>query len=77
MPFLFGCLSRELKMADWSPLSLLAPLLQTLSLKVEGTRKLQLRAFEHDVSYIAVFHTSTQGYQKAVRRLVVGKRTTK
>lgn len=31
-------------------------LLQTLSLKVEGTRKLQLRAFEHDVSYIAVFH---------------------
>lgn len=33
-----------------------SPLLQTLSLKVEGTRKLQLRAFEHDVSYIAVFH---------------------
>ena len=31
-------------------------LLQTLNLKVEGTRKLQLRAFEHDVSYIAVFH---------------------
>jgi putative transposase len=31
-------------------------LLQTLSLKVDGTRKLQLRAFEHDVSYIAVFH---------------------
>lgn len=31
-------------------------LLQTLNLKVKGTRKLQLRAFEHDVSYIAVFH---------------------
>lgn len=31
-------------------------LLQALNLKVEGTRKLQLRAFEHDVSYIAVFH---------------------
>lgn len=31
-------------------------LLQTLNLKVEGTRKLQLRAFEHDVSHIAVFH---------------------
>lgn len=33
-----------------------SPLLQTLNVKVEGTRKLQLRAFEHDVSYIAVFH---------------------
>lgn len=33
-----------------------SPLLQTLSHKVEGTRKLQLRAFEHDVGYIAVFH---------------------
>lgn len=31
-------------------------LLQTLNVKVEGTRKLQLRAFEHDVGYIAVFH---------------------
>lgn len=33
-----------------------SPLLQTLKEKVEGTRILQLRAFEHDVSYIAVFH---------------------
>lgn len=33
-----------------------SPLLQSLNLKVEGTRKLQLRAFEHDVGYIAVFH---------------------
>lgn len=31
-------------------------LLQTLKIKVEGTRKLQLRAFEHDVGYISVFH---------------------
>lgn len=33
-----------------------SPLLQTLRHKKEGTRKLQLRAFEHDISYIAVFH---------------------
>jgi putative transposase len=36
--------------------------LQTLSLKVEGTRKLQLRAFEHDVSHIAVFHPDLKEY---------------
>ncbi|MCW2313709.1 hypothetical protein [Rhodoferax antarcticus] len=33
-----------------------SPLLHSLSHKQEGTQKLQLRAFEHDVSYIAVFH---------------------
>lgn len=33
-----------------------SPLLQTLNAKVEGTRKLQLRAFEHNVGYISVFH---------------------
>ncbi len=33
-----------------------SPLLQTLKEEKEGTRILQLRAFEHDVGYIAVFH---------------------
>jgi putative transposase len=39
-----------------------SPLLQTLRHKKEGTRKLQLRAFEHDVSYIAVFHPDLEEF---------------
>lgn len=33
-----------------------SPLLHSIRAKQEGTQKLKLRAFEHDVSYIAVFH---------------------
>lgn len=39
-----------------------SPQLQTLNKGTKGTRKLQLRAFEHDVGYIAVFHPALKEF---------------